>query len=74
MTPITRHLVSRDGHRIDVTGRIPDEGTPTVEVRMDETEIIGSFDTCVALQIAIEDVLVQMAEMMEAPIHDRYRT
>ncbi len=67
MTTITRHQVSNDGHRIDVTGRIPADGTPTVEIRMDETEIIGSFDTCVALQIAIEDVLVQMAEMMEAP-------
>ena len=64
-TVIRRSIVSNDGHRILVVGTIPEQGVPSVGIRMDAVSIQGGLDTMVALQMALEDVLLEMVETMD---------
>lgn len=66
-TVIRRIVKADDGRRILVVGTIPDKGTATVSVRMDETEIIGSEATMCALCDAMGDVLLEMDDVAVGP-------
>ena len=63
---VIRRTVVSDGHRILVVGTIPEQGVPSVGIRMDAVSIQGGLDTMVALQMALEDVLLEMVETMDA--------
>ena len=62
---VIRRTVVSDGHRILVVGTIPEQGVPSVGIRMDAVSIQGGLDTMVALQMALEDVLFEMVETMD---------
>ena len=70
-TVIRRSVVSNDGHRILVVGTIPEQGVPSIGIHVDAMRIDGSMDTMVALQMALEDVLLDMDDALygdEPPI------
>ena len=66
-TVIRRSIVSNDGHRILVVGTIPEQGVPSVGIHVDAVRIDGSMDTMVALQMALEDVLLEMDDVSVGP-------
>ncbi len=57
--------VQCDGHKIEVTGTVPENGKPSVTVRLDGVEIVDSMRVLVALSSSLEKVLRAMAEATE---------
>ncbi len=58
-----RRFISSDGpHGILVIGSIPETGEPSVTVRMNATEIVGSLEACIALKDALEEVVTGITD------------